>query len=159
MLLYRKIADPDFIPQRLIRDIVSKDPPSSIPEADQRNLKHIRAAYDSCMDETGMDSKGSAPLLDVVKQVVSAWRGHDDQESPSHTNSFCDIFGGVFKNICGDDGDGEGHSNKTWVGSRKTRLTNVLTFLHSRGNVPPPSYSVNLSCQLKSGHARYRQSI
>lgn len=47
-------------------------------EADRQNLKDLNKFYTSCTDEDALDRMGSAPLLVVVKEVLSAWQEKGD---------------------------------------------------------------------------------
>lgn len=47
-------------------------------EADRQNLKDLNGFYTSCMDEDALDRMGSAPLVTVVEEVLSAWREKGD---------------------------------------------------------------------------------
>lgn len=54
------------------------DQSDAAKQADRDNLKDLNDFYTSCMDEDALDRKGSAPLLQVVEEVLSAWRGNGE---------------------------------------------------------------------------------
>ena len=109
----------DHLSQRIINSILSTPPSSSLPSADLTNLNHLRSFHESCLDENLIDRQGLAPLLDVVKEVVGAWRGES--------------AGGLVQQVSGMEWiakKGKGRWDKE---TRKDRLTAALMFLHSRG--------------------------
>lgn len=63
--------------QQLLHDIIDAPVTKSLSEDDQVNLKHMRAFYDSCLDQDALDRTGSAPLVEITSEVVRLWRGGD----------------------------------------------------------------------------------
>lgn len=53
----------------------------AVKEADRQNLKDLTQFYNSCMDEDALDRKGSAPLIKVVKEVLSTWQQKADSQN------------------------------------------------------------------------------
>jgi len=74
-------------------------------EADRQNLKDLNVFYSMCMDEDALDRRGSEPLVDVVEEVLHAWQGEATDAA----------------------------SGKKKSSDRKTRLTETLLLLHSKG--------------------------
>jgi len=60
--------------QQLLHEIVDAPVNKTLSEDDQVNLKHMRALYDSCLDQDALDRKGSAPLVEITAEVVRLWR-------------------------------------------------------------------------------------
>ncbi|GAA5902051.1 hypothetical protein JCM6882_000177 [Rhodosporidiobolus microsporus] len=118
--------------KRIIRDIINAAPASSLPQADQTNLAHLRAFWQSCTNEEGLDQQGSRPLFDFVDEVVAAWRGQSSLADDAEEE---ELF---FIQPVGDDflskKKGKGpHGGQKWdPKTKKQRLTNALTLLHSR---------------------------
>jgi endothelin-converting enzyme len=121
-------ANPDFdSPQRIILEILSKTPSKSLPTADQNNINHLRTFWSSCHDEDVIDDQGLAPLLDVVEEIIAAWRG-EPTTPPSKAAEFV-------QQAVREDGWAEAEKvGKKWdPKTKKDRLTAALMFLHSRG--------------------------
>ncbi|GAA5991957.1 hypothetical protein JCM11641_002023 [Rhodosporidiobolus odoratus] len=121
--------------KRIIRAVIDAAPDPSLPEADQRNLAHLRSFWNSCTDESKIAKQGQKPLLDVVEEAMSAWRGDahvlDEEEVDFLLQAEIELdFGGGKKG----HGKKEKMSKKRWDPKTKTqRLTDALMFLHSRG--------------------------
>lgn len=85
-------------------DPVSTEEEQAAKEADRQNLKDLYGFFSMCMDEDALDRRGSAPLLEVVQEVLDAWRPKTSAET-----------------------QGKGSS------TRSQRLTDTLLLLHSKG--------------------------
>lgn len=112
-------------PQRTILEILDTPASKSLPEADQVNIDHLQSFWASCLDEDLIDRQGLTPLLDVVKEVVAAWRGTAVVESGAD---------GVLVQQVEEDWTRAAKKGKKWdPKTKRDRLTAALTFLHSRG--------------------------
>lgn len=123
-------ADNALVPQRTILEILATTPSKELPQADQNNIHHLQAFYASCTDEDLVDRQGLEPLLDVVKEIVGAWRGEASFEASS---------GGIVVQNSEASGalaarKGKKHSGPWDPKTKKDRLTNTLMYLHSRGS-------------------------
>ncbi|GAA5842860.1 hypothetical protein JCM11251_005829 [Rhodosporidiobolus azoricus] len=118
--------------KRIIRDIINAAPDSSLPQADQNNLAHLRAFWQSCTDEEGLDKQGSKPLFDLVDEVISAWRGeHSLEEDEEDELLFIQPIGEEFISHK-KKGKAPKRGGKWDPKTKRERLTNALTLLHSR---------------------------
>lgn len=113
----------DFKNKRLVKSIIESPPSHSLPAADQRNLEQLRTYYVACMDENEIARQGSTPVTDLVKVLIKAWRGE-----------------GRSKGFFMQKGDGRWDPE-----TRRTRLTDALLFLHSRG-----TFDLSLPCRADS---------
>lgn len=89
-------------------------------EADRQNLRDLNTFYSTCMDEDALDRRGSEPLVRVVQEVIDAWRGKSLLTTSDRQTE-----------------------------DRKTRLTETLLLLHSKGgyrNLAPVPLFYGLSC-------------
>lgn len=139
--------------QRVIRSVLARkdddEGAEDLDSADERILETLRTYYDSCLDEETIEAKGSEPLLDVVDEVVSLWRGEqpldgasaldedvDDDEYEDDTEWLLELNGVAplkHHNKKKDRHHGGGSKRKWDPKTARTRLTNALAFLHSRG--------------------------
>ncbi|BGP17139.1 hypothetical protein JCM10213_005237 [Rhodosporidiobolus nylandii] len=116
--------------KRIIRSIIDSKPDPSLPEADQRNLKHLRSFWASCTDESSLEKQGQGPLLDVAAEVVKAWRGSSGAEAEEEEE---EQFYAVINGMDGPQVR-KGRKDGKWdPKTKKERLTDALSFLHSRG--------------------------
>lgn len=136
--------------KRIIRDIIERDPNDDKgfdQEADKRNLASLRRFWTSCMDEAAIEKKGSTPLLEVLDTAISFWRG-EKPLTASHESLVVERDGreddlDFLLEINGrsDEVSTESHKNRKGAKkgrkwdpkTKKSRLTNALAFLHSRG--------------------------
>ncbi len=94
--------------------------------ADAANLAVLQNFWSSCNDQQAIEDVGVKPFLEVVQEITSAWRG------------------GKTKGADGFVVQGYGQTNKPKKAPRwdpdtaVERLTNVLTYLHSRGRPRSP---------------------
>lgn len=58
----------------------------AMKEADRQNLKDLNSFFGMCMDEDALDRRGSEPLLSIVREVVSAFRGTADFKHRKESN-------------------------------------------------------------------------
>ena len=90
--------------------ILNEPASTTLPAADQRNIQHLKSFYSSCLDEQVLTHAGIDHVLEVVKDVVAAWRGQEG-------------FGT--------------QSSAMRHAPRKERLTGTLAYLHARGKSSP----------------------
>ncbi|KAM0749064.1 zincin [Meredithblackwellia eburnea MCA 4105] len=106
--------------KRTILEIINAPIPKDLSTADQTNLKHIKSFWGSCLDEDLLDRQGLAPLLDVVNEVLGAWRG----TSAISASDF--VHQGEEKQVSATK------KSKWDPKTARARLTATLTYLHSR---------------------------
>ncbi|GAA5872434.1 hypothetical protein JCM8547_000924 [Rhodosporidiobolus lusitaniae] len=135
---YGTFNEVDDANKRIVRDIIHSKPDSSLPEADQRNLQLIQNFWKSCTDEEAVDKHDQKPLLDLFDEVIAAWRGESDGLLEEE-----EAVDGL--RLQSDDLDFLSHHGKKskkapkkggskWDSkTKRERLTNALSFLHSRG--------------------------
>lgn len=113
--------------KRIILEVLDRPVDHSLPEADQTNLATLRNFWSSCLDEDRIDRQGLDPLLEVVQEVVGAWRG----EVKEHEQETVEQQGQLAWNpeMLKHNKKGKKWDPKT----KKERLTNALMYLHSRG--------------------------
>ncbi|GAA6040657.1 hypothetical protein JCM8097_008090 [Rhodosporidiobolus ruineniae] len=123
--------------KRIIRDIIDAKPDSSLPEADQRNLAHLRAFWQSCTDEDGLEHAGSQPLFDFVDEVITAWRGGKafdvDAEAEDETDGDDSLVDLLFQSALDLSGKKRKSPPRWDPKTARSRLTAALSLLHSRG--------------------------
>ncbi|KAL8292016.1 hypothetical protein RQP46_001482 [Phenoliferia psychrophenolica] len=112
---------------RTILEILDTPVSKDLPQADQNNIHHLQSFYASCIDEDLVDRQGLAPLLDVVKEIVGAWRG-DAKVAAGPDGVFVQQAeaGSLLTK------KGKKHSGPWDPKTKKDRLTNTLMYLHSR---------------------------
>ncbi|KAI5481088.1 endothelin-converting enzyme, metalloendopeptidase [Pseudohyphozyma bogoriensis] len=116
--MYGSAQDIDTRNKRIILSIIEDPISPDLPEADKDNINHLKAHYSSCLDEDTIDAAGIEPLLDVVKEIVAAWRG-EAIVGPRATEDGQVV---MYKKPSGR------YDPKT----RRTRLTSAFSYLHSR---------------------------
>ena len=97
--------------KRVVMSILNEPASTTLPAADQRNIQHLKSFYSSCLDEQVLTRAGIDPVLEVIKDVLSTWRGQQG-------------FGT--------------QSSAMRVAPRKERLTGTLAYLHARGKLSSP---------------------
>lgn len=99
-------------------------PSSDLSPADASNLAILQDFWTSCNDQQAIEDVGLAPFLEVVDEIVSAWRG---------TNKAT-----VGLTVQGHDVASKPKKGPRWdPHTAVDRLTNALTYLHSRGKLKP----------------------
>ncbi|BGP49138.1 hypothetical protein JCM10450v2_005019 [Rhodotorula kratochvilovae] len=141
---YGAFEDIDARNKRVIRSVLDRTPKQEkdLEAADKRILETLRTFYGSCVDEEALEKAGSEPLLDVVAEVVSLWRGEQgvsasaDEEDEDDTSFLLQLNGLEVdpsqhgkKKHGGHDGGRKKWDPKT----ARARLTSALAYLHSRG--------------------------
>ncbi|GAA5975104.1 hypothetical protein JCM21900_001601, partial [Sporobolomyces salmonicolor] len=126
--LYGSAQDIDARNKRIILEILNTPVNRSLPDADQTNLEHLRAFWESCSDDGPIDDTGAQPLYDVIDEVVAAWRG-ESLEPDDDTDQELYIQDGMFGAKAKKGRGGTKWDERT----KRERLTNALMFLHSRG--------------------------
>ncbi|SCZ89621.1 BZ3500_MvSof-1268-A1-R1_Chr9g10493 [Microbotryum saponariae] len=107
--------------KRVIMDVLATSESSlkKMDEADQRNIAHLQDFWASCLDEDLHDRQGLDPLMDLVEQAVSAWRGSSASADKIDQDS-------MFQD--------EMLKKPKWdEKTKKDRMTASLMYLHSRG--------------------------
>ncbi|GAA6062373.1 hypothetical protein JCM10212_004219 [Sporobolomyces blumeae] len=114
--------------KRIISTILDAPIDKSLPSADQKNLHNLKNFWSSCTSEAALDKKGPEPLLEIVETVIDTWRG--ETVEPEFT-----IQGGSYEIDFKHKKKKKGsHKGRKWdPKTTRERLTNALTFLHSRG--------------------------
>ncbi|ORY60370.1 hypothetical protein BCR35DRAFT_355234 [Leucosporidium creatinivorum] len=113
--------------KRIILEVLDRPVDHSLPEADQTNLANLRSFWSSCLDEDRIDRQGLDPLLDVVQEVVGAWRG---EAKKYEQEEFVEQQGQLAWNT--EMLKSKKKSKKLDPKTKKERLTNALMYLHSR---------------------------
>jgi len=90
-------------------------------------LKNLQSFWSSCTSEDVIDKAGATPLLAILDTAIDTWRGETVQpEFTVQTGSEYEIEKHKKKSK---------KEQKKWDPKTKiARLTNALTFLHSRGS-------------------------
>jgi endothelin-converting enzyme len=109
---------------KIILQILEAPIDKSLSKSDQRNLENLQGFWSSCTSEDTLDKAGSKPLSKVLDTIIKTWRGETVQPE---------------FNIQGSNSDYEiekkSKGKKKWdPKTKRERLTNALTFLHSRGS-------------------------
>ncbi|GAA5988298.1 hypothetical protein JCM10908_002154 [Rhodotorula pacifica] len=134
--------------RRIIKRVLEQDPNlvdgGRRSKADQENLANLRAFWDSCNDEKALEKVGSEPLYEIAGEVIKLWRG----DGESHLNANGDAEAHIANDLLmqadetayePESHHHKKHKNKGGDGRRwdpktkRTRLTNALAYLHSRG--------------------------
>ena len=143
---YGAFEDIDSRNKRIVRGVLERTSDKDVDGADGRILETLRTFYGSCLDEEALDKAGSAPLLEVIDEVVSLWRGEqplagssdddedvvdpqDDAEWLLELNGAAPLKHHKKKKHDKHHGGGGKWDPKT----TRSRLTNALAYLHSRG--------------------------
>ncbi|GAA6014145.1 hypothetical protein JCM11491_004119 [Sporobolomyces phaffii] len=104
---------------KIILSVLESPIDKSLSKADQHNLENLQNFWQSCTSEEALDKAGSKPLSKVLDTVIDTWRGETVQPEFS---------------IQGEGGFEIEKKDKKWdPKTKRERLTNALTFLHSRG--------------------------
>ncbi|KAK4700963.1 hypothetical protein P7C70_g5275, partial [Phenoliferia sp. Uapishka_3] len=113
--------------KRTIMEVLATTPSKDLSKSDQTNIYHLQEFYASCLDEDLIDRQGIEPLVDVVKEVVGAWRG-----SPKVITRNQEIFGEDEYSSASKGRKGKKHPSPWDPKTKRDRLTNTLMYLHSR---------------------------
>ncbi|GAA5931410.1 hypothetical protein JCM3775_005017 [Rhodotorula graminis] len=138
---YGAFEDIDARNKRIVRGVLERTSDKGVDGADARILETLRTFYGSCLDEEALENKGSEPLLEVVDEVVSLWRGEqplvdEDVVDPEDDAEWLLEINGVapLKHHKKKKHDKHGGGGGKWdPKTSRTRLTNALAYLHSRG--------------------------
>ncbi|GAA5880490.1 hypothetical protein JCM16303_005402 [Sporobolomyces ruberrimus] len=105
---------------KIILSILEQPIDKSLSKADQHNLENMKNFWTSCTAEETLDKVGAKPLLALVATVIDTWRGEDVRPELTLQEQ------GLGYEIAKKD-------KKKWdPKTKRERLTNALTFLHSR---------------------------
>ena len=130
--------------RRVIQRVLERDPESEKDrsEADGDNLAHLRAFWTSCNDEAALDKVGSEPLYAIADEAIKLWRGGDAASGSADDDDEAEWL----MQADGTPYEAESHHHKKhkkdknhhphgrWdPQTKRTRLTNALAYLHSRG--------------------------
>ncbi|KWU42337.1 zincin [Rhodotorula sp. JG-1b] len=134
--------------RRVIQRVLERDPESEKDrsEADRDNLAHLRAFWTSCNDEAALDKVGSEPLYAIADEAIKLWRGGDAASGSADDDDDDDDEAEWLMQADGTPYEAENHHHKKhkkdknhhphgrWdPKTKRTRLTNALAYLHSRG--------------------------
>ncbi|GAA5916762.1 hypothetical protein JCM8208_001681 [Rhodotorula glutinis] len=142
---YGAFEDIDARNKRIVRGALERSSDKDVDGADARILDTLRTFYGSCLDEEALEEKGSEPLLEVIDEVVSLWRGEqplagasdeDDEDvvDPEDDAEWLLELNGVAPLKRHKKKKHDKHGGRKWdPKTTRTRLTNALAYLHSRG--------------------------
>ncbi|GAA5953284.1 hypothetical protein JCM3765_007462 [Sporobolomyces pararoseus] len=109
--------------QKIILSILESPIDKTLSKPDQHNLEHLQSFWSSCTSEETLDKAGAKPLERVLDTIISTWRGETVQPEFS-----IQAEGGAYEI------EKKSKEKKKWdPKTKRERLTNALTFLHSRG--------------------------
>ncbi|GAA5935913.1 CCR4-NOT core ubiquitin-protein ligase subunit MOT2 [Sporobolomyces koalae] len=113
--------------QKIILTLLESPVDKSLSQADQHNLHNLKNFYASCTAEDTLDKLGAKPLDRVLETVIDTWRG--ETVVPE-----LNLQGQAEYEIEKKRSKKHGAGRPKWdPKTKQERLTNALTFLHSRG--------------------------
>jgi hypothetical protein len=107
-----------------LHSVLDVKPSPTLPEADRKNLNHLRAFYDACLDEDKLDRISLKPLVDIVQPMLDTWRGKH-----SSSSSLWPPWLPPIPPLPPPEHDGD---KKKRPADRAKRMTDTLLYLHSR---------------------------